>query len=227
MGTSAVLDQIGSLMKKDRIIKQRHCCGSVCMIIGPSIFVFIGGLAAFILTVNNIEYEVRPLQTQEKSITRYSSSYTFNPFPLDCWAIAPPQENAAWSWRYEGQMKLMNYTNYDCFIDGMAASVPLWRSLTLQLRSFPVWKPMPLTFAVAPGKQGDTSTVGGQFEWYMNKRYQENQILNIRLHTVFDNCFSNGTWTGRVYSQCVDQYPVECLLQCLTIPAWQTQLVQL
>jgi len=45
MGTSAVLDQIGSLMKKDRIIKQRHGCGTCCMIIGPSIFVLIGGLA--------------------------------------------------------------------------------------------------------------------------------------------------------------------------------------
>lgn len=124
-------------------------------------------------------------------------------------------------------MKLMNYTNYDCFIDGMASSVPLWRSLTLQLRNFPEWKPMPLTFAVAPGKQGDTKTVGGQFEAYMNKRYQENQILNIRLHGVFNGCFSNTTWTGRSYSQCIDQYPVECLLTCLTIPAWQAELTAL
>jgi hypothetical protein len=90
MGTSAVLDQIGSLLKKDRIIKQRHLCGTICMLIGPAIFVLIGGLSAFILDVNNIDYEVRPLQTQEKSIQKLMAGYSFNPFPLDCAAIAPP-----------------------------------------------------------------------------------------------------------------------------------------
>jgi hypothetical protein len=95
MGTSAVLDQISSLMKKDRIIKQRHACGTFCMLIGPAIFVLIGGLSAFILDINNVTYEVRPLQTQEKSITRFSSGYSFNPFPLDCAAIAPPSTTQA------------------------------------------------------------------------------------------------------------------------------------
>ena len=84
-----------ALMRKEKIVKKRHGCGTFCMLIGPAIFTFIGGLAAFILDVNNIDYEVRPLQTQEKAIMGYTAGYTFNPFPLDCAAIAPPQENQA------------------------------------------------------------------------------------------------------------------------------------
>jgi len=165
--------------------------------------------------------------TQENSISKYSSQYTFNPFPLDCASIAPPQENTAASWRQEGQAKLANYTNYDCFIDGMAQTVPLWRSLTLQLRQFPIWKPLPLHFAVAPGKQGDITTVGGQFEQYMNKRYKENQVINIKLHVVFESCFSNQALSGRPKNKCIDEFPVECLLQCLTTTTWQNELLQL
>jgi hypothetical protein len=84
---------------------------------------------------------------------------------------------------------------------------------------------MPLTFAVAPGKQGDLKTVGGLFESYMDKRYKENMLLNNELFVIFDTgCFRNNTRSLRTFEECATNKPVECLVACNIDPYFQLSL---
>ena len=46
-----------------------------------------------------------------------------------------------------------------------------------------------MQFGIWPGREGDVSTLGGQFEKYVDIRYQKNMGLILAIYNITDTCF--------------------------------------
>ena len=233
MGKTA--DQIKVLFVKDVILKVRSPFTFVKAILFPSLLVLLGSLAVFFLTDDDLLPRTLQYETSEGESMgpRSAMLYPFDPFPSDCGNVAPEQEASATDWRVEKKASLLGYTNMDCFVDSLSrvGLVPYWRILKNQLREWPLWNPVPLTFGVAPGNDADVgsdpnaylaspsdaSTVGGQFARYMQATYNQNMKFQMGFYKVLDvNCFRNTAINGgKTVTQCTGPSPLECFRDCL------------
>ncbi|CAD7927551.1 unnamed protein product [Amoebophrya sp. A120] len=198
-----VAEQLATLLYKDLILRRRAPFETFCLCLCPCLTIILA-CSSFIF-IEDLPHVV-PFTTEENAAQAPvgpSSTFLFDPFPLDCVAVDAVSLLARGDIDTEGNgggpiqevsIGLKYTTNFDCFLGAIASYIPLWNIMVRQLRERPSWVPTPRTFAVideTPVPHGGTVTRGTSFANYMEKRYNQNIALVMVFYNLTDSCFRN------------------------------------